>query len=495
MESLTKIVSEQKLSQDEIELAIKQYLKKIKNNPNNPWAYSGLGDYLVTLDRLKEAKIVYYKALKLRPKFHGFYSKLGKLYQKIQHLDKSNICYTTSIKLNPNNYWAYENLCQNLIVQERVNLAIAFYRQTLSFDPENARTYRKLGQLYTQQNNFSEAIICYQKAIALQPNKLDYYYLAKALLENDRADRAITYYQTAIQLNSNFDGVHQGLGDALRQQGQLEQAVSHYQRAKYLRKTQNTNFSSYPEYTYLINRKYGFVYCPIYKVACSSFKKLILQINEPEKFKETMTTLSGFQFHIYMDHAYSLFRYTAEEVAQIWQDDKYFKFTFVRNPWNRLVSAYLNKFMQSSIKPFTKEVIKSVHEQQGLTPDYETSITFKQFINYLIVTEDEVLNGHWKPQYLFLGNNKFDFIGKFENLTQDFQYIKQKLNLDLDLEWANKTNKTENSNTFENYGDYYPKELRKLEKMPDYKSFYTPELAELVRNRYQNDIEMFDYEF
>lgn len=484
------------LPKNEVEQKIKEYIQKIKSNPKNSWAYSNFANYLLELNLLKEAKTLYYKALELNPKFYDLYSKLGKIYQKTADLDKSNICYATSIKLNPKNYWAYENLCQNLIAQNKVEYAISYYQKILIHQPKNIKIYRQLGQLYVETENLDRAIDCYKKAVAIEHNKLDYCSLAKVLLQGERIKEAGIYYQKYLQLNSKFDGIYLEIGDAFRQQGKFDEAISHYQKAKYLRTvSNNTNNSLFPEYTYLINHQYRFIYCPIYKVACSSFKKLIIKLNEPEKFQEIISCLSGFQFHIYMDSAYSLFRYTTEEISQIWQDNTYFKFAIVRNPWNRLVSAYLNKFMQTSPKPFTLEVIKAVYDRQNLTPDYDRSITFKQFIHYLVITEDKLLNGHWKPQYLFLGNNKFDFIGKFENLARDFQYIKQKLNLELDLEWANKTEKTGNMDALKNYADYYPDSLRQLEQMPNYKSFYTPDLVELVRERYRNDVEMFDYEF
>lgn len=268
MESVTKIASEQQPSQEEIELAIKQHLKKIKDSPNNPWAYSSLGDYLVTLNQLKKAKVLYYKALKLKPKFHGFYSKLGKLYQKIQNFDKSNVCYATSIKLNPSNYWAYENLCQNLIAQDKIDRAIAYYQQTLSLEPENARIYRKLGQLYTQQKKFSEAIVCYQKAISLNPessqcyNRLaksmmkienieeaivnykksiehnkkgfdSYLQLSKIFAQKKDLDAAIDYYSEALKINKQSIEANLGLGDCLTKQERFKKAIPHYRTATY----------------------------------------------------------------------------------------------------------------------------------------------------------------------------------------------------------------------------------------------------------------------
>ena len=487
--------TESKLSQL-VDDTIKKLLQKINNNSHNSWVYAELGDYLVEINCLKEAKIIYHKAIKLQPKFHGFYAKLGKVYQLLGSLGKSNICYLTSIEINPNNYWNYDSLAQNAIAQKKIEQAIAYYQQALKLEQKPPRAYRQLGQLYVETEKLDRAIYYYKKAILIEHNKFDYYSLTKVLLQCDRLKEASIYYQKYLQLNSNYDGIYQEIGDTFRQQEKFDEAISHYQKAKYLRTvSKNTEFTLFPEYTYLINHKYRLIYCPIPKIACSSFKKLILQINEPENFSTIMTHIHGSHFHVYVNQAYSLFRYRAEEASQIWQNENYFKFVFVRNPWNRLVSAYLNKFMQTSPMPFTREVVQSVYEQQNLTPDYERSITFKQFIHYLVITEDKLLNEHWKPQYLFLGNNKFDFIGKFENLTQDFQYIKQKLNLELDLEWANKTKKTENVDILENYADYYPDSLRQLKQMPNYKSFYTPDLVELVRERYRNDVEMFDYEF
>jgi hypothetical protein len=244
---------------------------------------------------------------------------------------------------------------------------------------------------------------------------------------------------------------------------------------------------------FIVNHEFNFIYLPIPKNACSSFKALILSLSEVDNKEEILEDLAS--IHEYMEKYLSLSIYSQREAMDMLRNNKYFKFCIVRNPWSRLTSVYCNKFVTPQPSDFVKDVINTVYQRNGLEPNIEKSITFKQFIEYLVTTNDEYLEPHWKPQYLFLGNIKFDFIGKFESLDSDFQYIKNKLNLPLDIPWHNKTIYNDIFDENKDWPNLYPCELIKLSKYPDNKKFYTPELVELVRKRYKKDIEMFEYEF
>ncbi|MEL6554042.1 MAG: sulfotransferase family 2 domain-containing protein, partial [Cyanobacteria bacterium J06621_11] len=87
------------------------------------------------------------------------------------------------------------------------------------------------------------------------------------------------------------------------------------------------------------------------------------------------------------------------------QFENYFKFSFVRNPWAKLVSEY--KWRR-----------------------YYTQWSFKDWINQGFPTQDDGI--HWRhvmPQYDYLydtnGNCLVDFIGHFEQLKDDFDAIKK----------------------------------------------------------------------
>ena len=304
------------------------------------------------------------------------------------------------------------------------------------------------------------------------------------------------------------------LGNTLLIQGRFRQASTSYSRAikaifdKFILNTRLGQFGdTWSEKGYIANHDYHFIYCPIPKVACSSFKRLAVQLSNLEN-KEEILKLPSRLLHSYVAHNLTFFaNYNSnrQEAMKLLDNNEYFKFAIVRNPWDRLTSAYLNKFitpvdLRASASP-GKEVVEKFYREKGLKPDWEKAITFRQFVDYLLVNKDEDIDGHWRPQHLFLNNTKLDFIGRFENLIEDFEYIKKRLNITLNLPWSNKSNRvnhgsyTKGLDRNRHYSDYGRSELRKLAQYPKYQEFYTPELIELVRQRYRKDVEMFGYEF
>jgi hypothetical protein len=244
----------------------------------------------------------------------------------------------------------------------------------------------------------------------------------------------------------------------------------------------------------LINHEYSFIYCPIYKVASSSFRIMMILLNQPSN---SFDIIKLDKFYNYVNANYSLASYTETERKNLLNDPNFFKFAFVRNPWSKLASAYLNKFVhpKKSNHHFLLEVINKIYQKKDLEPNYQKSITFKEFVEYLALTEDSEIDNHWKPQHLFLENIQFDFIGRFENLVEDFNYIKERLNIKINLPYWNKSGYSQVLDNEQNFANYYPYELNQLQAYPSYYQFYNYDLIELVRKRYRKDIEMFSYEF
>lgn len=248
----------------------------------------------------------------------------------------------------------------------------------------------------------------------------------------------------------------------------------------------------------LVNHDYRFIYCPIHKVASSSMMAALLALSDSKK-KEKLLKGDRLNIRLYIELNYSLASYPYAEAKQFINSD-YFKFAIVRNPWARLVSTYANFFVTllSNGEPtdFSKRLTCLFHGEENYET-YKDQITFRQFlVDYVYPTKDEDLNLHCAPQSLFLGDIKYDFIGRQENLTVDLQYIKDRLNLPLELPKLNSTKYVEKSQNNQNFADFSSQELRSLSgKFPKYQQFYTPELIELVRQRYKQDIELVSYEF
>jgi hypothetical protein len=316
----------------------------------------------------------------------------------------------------------------------------------------------------------------------------------------------------AIDILSKFRGsganAYVQLGHLLLNEGDLQQAAKAYSKVFLALAATSTgwNKDNSPEQEYIVNHQYKFIYCPIPKVACSSLKKVMVLLSDLPN-REAITKLPNDQFHALVYHSLTLSSlFTETEATEFITQSQYFKFAFVRNPWIRLFSAYLNKFVQV---PFhngsyclpgnSKEVIDSIYSNQGLRPNYQSSISFSQFVDYVSGASDQEVDGHWKSQHIFLGNHQFDFIGQLENISRDFSQIKKKLGISLPMPWDNRSSRSHKDETTVGldtcFANALPEELRKIKDLPDYHSFYTPKIIDIVGNRYHEDISRFNYTY
>ena len=137
--------------------------------------------------------------------------------------------------------------------------------------------------------------------------------------------------------------------------------------------------------------------------------------------------------------------------AEEW--NKLFSFAFVRNPWDMQVSLY--NFMLKDKTHFQHDLISSMS-------------SFDEYIEWRC-------SNNVKLQKKFVCDNKgnllVDFLGKFENLTKDFEYINKRVNMDEELPHLNLSNAT------------------------DYRSYYNNATREKIETHYAEDIDFFNYKF
>jgi hypothetical protein len=134
---------------------------------------------------------------------------------------------------------------------------------------------------------------------------------------------------------------------------------------------------------------------------------------------------------------------------------EYYKFTFVRNPWARVFSVY-----QKIIRDPHQRVLYGVNENTCLS----------EFI------EKHAGKGLLKSQMYFIrnfsGGVDLDFIGRFESLSRDFNYVGTKVGLDYDkLPHKQKGNGL------------------------DYREVYDNQTIALIQDLYKNEIEYLSYDF
>lgn len=134
----------------------------------------------------------------------------------------------------------------------------------------------------------------------------------------------------------------------------------------------------------------------------------------------------------------------------------YFKFGFVRNPWDRAVSLYERK--------------------EGL--QMKPKMSFGEFIQWMKFSSSTCI--HPVPHRYQLdwfvdpqGDVLVDFIGRLERLDGDWSIVAQRLGIDGRLPRLNV-----NASRSRHYTEYY-----------------TDKTREIIRSRFAVDIEYFEYEF
>ena len=147
--------------------------------------------------------------------------------------------------------------------------------------------------------------------------------------------------------------------------------------------------------------------------------------------------------HIPLEHKSQYFKHDPKD---------YFKFTFVRNPWDRMISTYA--FYN---KP-------------------SPQISFKEYITTFL---NRPVSKDWRRHrscydYIFSENAKItiDFIGKIENFQQDFNIVCGKIGI------PQQKLPHKNDSKHKHYTEYYDDETR-----------------EIVAEKYKKDIEYFGYKF
>ena len=150
----------------------------------------------------------------------------------------------------------------------------------------------------------------------------------------------------------------------------------------------------------------------------------------------------------------------------------YFKFSFVRNPWDMTVSMYQYLW----------------HKKTGWGPGWRnkhkhfSKLTFEEWVKHpafkFPTIKSANVNSHLSGEngtfssWIACDNSTVDFVGRFETLQQDFNTVCDKIGIPRqELPHINKTN-------HKHYTEYYDDETR-----------------EIVAEKYARDIERFGYEF
>ena len=215
----------------------------------------------------------------------------------------------------------------------------------------------------------------------------------------------------------------------------------------------------------LLSLRYRFLFIHIAKTGGTSVRRALGKYRwrdpwyYPQWFCHRISAWSGHRLGVKLPrHAKAI---CAQEMLPRELFDYLFKFAFVRNPWDLQVSSYhhLRRERPALIahcQDFTAFLQWKLDPERA--PQYHADMTATPQTDFLVDLH---------------GNMIVDFVGRYENLESDFLTLCRRLQLP---------------------ATPLPR-LRKANNRRDYRDYYNDTTAELVADRYAEDIRCFGYRF
>ncbi len=225
--------------------AVELVTKAVSNNGKEPKYYFLLGRIFHTLSLLNDAIKSYLKGIELNPEYTDAYCDLGVLYMEKSQLDKALQYFRQALCCNPDLIEAHLNLGSITYRQGSTENAITHFRKVLELKPDYAPAYYNLGIAYNTLGKTQVAIKHYRHALLLDPEYTEVYNnLANLLQSEGLMEEAIKNLNQALAIQNRTSPVNHhsksqvnnptetylNLGNALKDLGQHEAALEHYQK-------------------------------------------------------------------------------------------------------------------------------------------------------------------------------------------------------------------------------------------------------------------------
>ncbi len=164
------------------------------------------------------------------------------------------------------------------------------------------------------------------------------------------------------------------------------------------------------------SNKYRFVYVRIPKAANSTIARTLAKHAYPNEQRLALDYTGRIAKKLFGNLG-DLRYYSQQNVLK-----KFFVFSFFRNPFTRVLSAYLDKLQSEK----NNKEYQWIANEMGF-PDTK-SMNFSDFITYL-ENGNLYKNAHWAPQVNLcpFSFDKLHFIGKVENIEEDLSLVINKI--------------------------------------------------------------------
>jgi hypothetical protein len=154
------------------------------------------------------------------------------------------------------------------------------------------------------------------------------------------------------------------------------------------------------------------------------------------------------------------------------------RFSFVRNPYARLVSCWADKYMGKPLVRGDSFIDKFLAHYRQVDPHVpvgaEQTLSFADFARFALATNLDRIDTHWQLQQELVDGPgmALNFVGRVETLDRDFAKVHDHVDLP---------------------HDNAPLTAVRTRKHAPWSDYYTPDLASAAYRGYERDFDRFNY--
>ncbi|XP_045166037.1 carbohydrate sulfotransferase 11-like isoform X2 [Mercenaria mercenaria] len=237
----------------------------------------------------------------------------------------------------------------------------------------------------------------------------------------------------------------------------------------------------------IVDDRYKVMYCYVPKVACTNLKRVFLLLSGKMNETDPLKLKSG-DVHAGFDK-YLTYLDTFSAAGIKYRFLHYKKVIFVREPLERVLSAYRNKFVQQGNDYFKEKFGRKIIKRFRENPSEKSlmkgdDVTFKEFVQYLLdrKTIEQGYNEHWESFHDLCHpcHIRYNYIGNYETLDDDVNGLLKILEVEDKIQFPDR-------------GDMY-KTLKTEDILLKFYQELEPQMLTKLWKIYAKDYAIFDYE-
>ena len=233
----------------------------------------------------------------------------------------------------------------------------------------------------------------------------------------------------------------------------------------------------------IVVEKYKFLFFTIQKTGCTVMKQLARRMMGYKNWrtgKTWPTDKTGLKY---------LFDYDVETATKLMNDPSYTRATFVRDPKERYLSAFLDKGVQTNY--FSEWCCqKKPRKMRPFCSEQASNFT------YFVEETQTCYDSHWEPQTDFITDaysKQLNFVGHLETAERDAKALLQRIGA-WEEHGQSGWGKHRNESIFQSTSNVKHKTTKSTgDSKSRLSQYFTPELEKLVEERYAHDYERSEF--